>query len=55
MDPNNVYMLVLDTLHRASSQDIEVLKPAEKKLTEWEVEPGYYSILQVCIVGYNIN
>lgn len=46
MDPN-IYALVLDTLNRATSQDTEVLKPAEKKLQEWEVEPGFYSVLLV--------
>ncbi|XP_072938449.1 importin-11-like isoform X2 [Epargyreus clarus] len=44
MDPN-IYALVLDTLNRATSQDPEVLKPAEKKLQEWEIEPGFYSVL----------
>ncbi|KAL4717034.1 hypothetical protein ACJJTC_016921 [Scirpophaga incertulas] len=44
MDPN-IYALVLDTLNRATSQDAEVLKPAEKKLQEWEIEPGFYSVL----------
>lgn len=46
MDPN-IYALVLDTLNRATSQDPEVLKPAEKKLQEWEIEPGFYSVLLV--------
>lgn len=46
MDPN-IYALVLDTLNRATSQDTEVLKPAEKKLQEWEIEPGFYSVLLV--------
>lgn len=49
MDPNNVYAVVLDTLHRASNQDIEILKPAEKKLGEWETEPGFYPVLLVSI------
>lgn len=46
MDPN-IYALVLDTLNRATSQDAAVLKPAEKKLQEWEIEPGFYSVLLV--------
>lgn len=46
MDPN-IYALVLDTLNRATSQNTEVLKPAEKKLQEWETEPGFYSVLLV--------
>lgn len=49
MEPN-IHMMVLDTLNRATSQDTEVLKPAERKLQEWEIEPGYYSVLLVCNV-----
>ena len=49
MDPN-IYALVLDTLNRATSQNTEVLKPAEKKLQEWEIEPGFYSVLLVNII-----
>lgn len=50
MDPNSAYELVLDTLHRACNQDVEVLKPAEKKLQEWETEPGFYSLLLVSFI-----
>lgn len=53
MDPN-IYALVLDTLNRATSQDTEVLKPAEKKLQEWEVEPGFYSVLLVSLLGITV-
>jgi len=39
--------MVLETLRQATNQNAEVLKPAEKKLQEWEVERGYYPILLV--------
>ncbi|XP_061379471.1 importin-11 [Danaus plexippus] len=54
MDPN-IYALVLDTLNRATSQDAEVLKPAEKKLQEWEVEPGFYSVLLNVLSNHSID
>ncbi|XP_073960082.1 importin-11-like isoform X3 [Choristoneura fumiferana] len=54
MDPN-IYALVLDTLNRATSQDAEVLKPAEKKLQEWEIEPGFYSVLLDVLSNHSIN
>ncbi|CAK1580830.1 unnamed protein product [Parnassius mnemosyne] len=54
MDPN-IYALVLDTLNRATSQDTEVLKPAEKKLQEWETEPGFYSVLLNVLSNHSIN
>lgn len=37
--------LVLETLRRATSQEAEVLKPAEQQLQQWETEPGFYSTL----------
>ncbi|XP_026326182.1 importin-11 [Hyposmocoma kahamanoa] len=54
MDPN-IYALVLDTLNRATSQDPEVLKPAEKKLQEWEIEPGFYSVLLNVLSNHSID
>lgn len=41
------FKVVLETLQRASSQNSEVLKPAEKQLTEWESQPGFYTVLLV--------
>lgn len=52
MDLVTTHSVVLDVLHRASSQDPQVLKPAEEKLREWETEPGFYSILYVSILHY---
>ncbi|XP_041980606.1 importin-11 [Aricia agestis] len=54
MDPN-IYALVLDTLNRATSQDTEVLKPAEEKLQQWEIEPGYYSVLLDILSNHSID
>lgn len=50
MDVAATHALVLDVLNRASSQDPLVLKPAELKLREWEIAPGFYNILCVSIV-----
>lgn len=36
---------VIDVLERASSQDPNVLKPAEQALKEWETQPGFYTAL----------
>ena len=41
------HSLVLETLQRATSQNTELLKPAELKLKQWEIESGFYSILKV--------
>lgn len=38
---------LLEALRRASSQDAAILKPAESKLREWEIQPGFYSALLV--------
>ncbi|KAK3911749.1 Importin-11 [Frankliniella fusca] len=45
MDMEKALSMVLDTLQCACSQNQENFKPAEKKLQEWEIEPGFYSIL----------
>lgn len=47
MDLGSTEAIVLEALQRASSQDAEVLKPAEAKLKEWELQPGFYSVLFV--------
>lgn len=36
---------VIDVLERASSQDPNILKPAEQALKEWETQPGFYTAL----------
>jgi hypothetical protein len=48
MDITTAHSMVLETLQRAANQNAEILKPAELKLKEWEIEPGFHSILLVC-------
>lgn len=45
MDTTSPRYMVLQALQCACSQNSELLKPAEQKLSEWEVEPGFYSLL----------
>lgn len=51
MDMDKALSMVLDTLRCASSQNQDILKPAEEKLQEWETEPGFYSILLVRLLA----
>jgi len=39
---------VVEMLMRACTQDTSVLKPAEALLKQWEIQPGFYSVLAVC-------
>lgn len=57
MDREEALSMVLDTLWCAISQNQESFKPAEKKLQEWEVVPGFYSILLVSSASflYSLN
>lgn len=43
----NATAIVLDALQRASSQNGEILKPAEQQLQNWEKEEGFYTVLMV--------
>lgn len=51
-----IEQMVYETLLQASSQHPDMLKPAEQKLKEWEIEPGFYSVLFVrltfCLIHY---
>lgn len=47
LDMDNHYHIVLDALTKASSQNAELLKIAERQLKSWETERGFYSILLV--------
>lgn len=47
MDPNETHSIVLEVLQSASSQNPEILKPAETKLKEWENQPGFHTALFV--------
>ncbi|XP_055679188.1 importin-11 [Lutzomyia longipalpis] len=49
MNESSPQFMVFQALQCACSQNSELLKPAEQKLIEWEVEPGFYSILlRIC-------
>uniref|UniRef100_T1IKF5 Importin N-terminal domain-containing protein n=1 Tax=Strigamia maritima TaxID=126957 RepID=T1IKF5_STRMM len=47
--------IVLDTLSRATSQNPEILKPAEEQLKRWEIERGFYSVLLAVFSNHNID
>lgn len=49
MNQDQAFNAVLDTLFRATSQNSEVLKPAEKQLHEWESQQGFYTVLLVSL------
>lgn len=44
---NSNYYSLLDALTKASSQNTELLKDAERQLKCWETQPGFYSTLLV--------
>ncbi|KAG2466596.1 IPO11 protein, partial [Polypterus senegalus] len=50
MDLNSADNLVLQALSHATSQDTAVLKPAEEQLKQWETQPGFYSVLLLCLL-----
>lgn len=47
MNIESTQAVVLEVLQRASSQNAQILKPAEAKLLEWETQPGFYTVLYV--------
>lgn len=47
MEIESTEAVVLEVLQRASSQNAQILKPAEAKLLEWETQPGFYTVLYV--------
>lgn len=51
----DINTLVLETLQRAISQNLSVLKEAEQKLQEWEVQPGFYSVLRDIFCNQSID
>jgi hypothetical protein len=55
MDLGSAIPMVIETLQRASSQNSEILKPAEQKLKEWEVQPGFYTILLNIISNHSLD
>ncbi|KAL1117813.1 hypothetical protein AAG570_004128 [Ranatra chinensis] len=50
-----IHSLVLETLQRATSQNSDVLKPAEMKLHQWETESGFYTILKNIFCNHSID
>ncbi|XP_034939716.1 importin-11 [Chelonus insularis] len=46
---------VIDVLQRASSQDPNVLKPAEQMLKEWETQRGFYTVLYNVFSNHSIE
>ncbi|XP_025833971.1 importin-11-like isoform X1 [Agrilus planipennis] len=55
MDLASTQAMVLDVLQRASSQNSEILKPAEAKLSEWEIQPGFYSVLLQIVTNHSVD
>lgn len=49
MNAFNSENTILETLQAACSQDANILKPAEMILNQWEIQPGFYSVLLVCL------
>ncbi|CAG0893849.1 unnamed protein product [Darwinula stevensoni] len=47
--------IVFETLKSASSQNVDVLKPAEEKLKQWEAQPGFYSVLVEILLNHNLD
>jgi hypothetical protein len=47
--------IVIEVLQRASSQNPEVLKPAEAKLREWETQPGFYTALFNVLSNHSLD
>lgn len=55
MDLQTTHSMVLEVLQRASSQNPDILKPAETKLKEWETQPGFYTVLFVSFIINPLN
>jgi hypothetical protein len=48
MNDSNGVSALYEVLQAAASQNPELLKPAEAKLSSWETHPGFYAALLVC-------
>ncbi|KAG5887314.1 hypothetical protein JTB14_006458 [Gonioctena quinquepunctata] len=55
MNIDETHVLVLEVLQGASSQNPEILKPAEAKLREWETQPGFYAVLFNVLSNHSID
>lgn len=55
MDTNSPKFMVYQALDMASSQDTVQIKQAEAKLAEWEVEPGFYTMLHDLFTDHSVD
>lgn len=55
MEAASTQSLVLEVLKQASCQDPIILKQAEAKLQEWEIQPGFYTALYVSCVHFALS
>lgn len=55
MDLVSTQAMVVEVLQQASSQNPDILKPAEAKLREWESQPGFYTVLLVSLYSCETN
>lgn len=55
MDTSSPQFMVYQALDLACSQDATQIKQAEAKLAEWEVEPGFYTMLQGLFSDYSVD
>ncbi|XP_043371186.1 importin-11 isoform X3 [Dermochelys coriacea] len=55
MDLNSASTVVLQVLTQATSQDSAVLKPAEEQLKQWEIQPGFYSVLLNIFTNHTLD
>lgn len=52
VDANSPQYMVYEALQLLCSQDTGVLKSAEAKLTQWEVQSGFYTTITQVIFAY---
>ncbi|XP_043919759.1 importin-11 [Protopterus annectens] len=55
MDLHSASSLVIQALTQATSQDTTVLKPAEEQLKQWEIQPGFYSVLLNIFMNHSLD
>ncbi|KAK4881631.1 hypothetical protein RN001_004950 [Aquatica leii] len=55
MEVVSTQAMVIDVLQRASSQNPDILKPAESRLKEWEIQPGFYTVLLNIIASHTTD
>nr|XP_033786299.1 importin-11 isoform X1 [Geotrypetes seraphini] len=55
MDLNSASTVVLHVLTQAASQDSALLKPAEEQLKQWEIQPGFYSVLLNIFTNHTLD